>query len=56
MTEQNHSESTKNKDSHELIKIHETKESTGFSESDELLLMICCMTLSYSRTLDTSYI
>ena len=55
MTEQNHSEFTKNKNSYELIKIHETKESTGFSRFNELLLMICCTTLLYSEILDISY-
>ena len=55
MIRQNHSEFTKNKDNHELIKIHKTKENTDFSRSDELLLMICCTTLLYSGILDTSY-
>ena len=45
----------KDKDSYKLIKIHKTKENTDFSRSDELLLMICCMTLSHSRILDTFY-
>ena len=55
-TEWDHSEFTENKNSHELIKIHETKENTDFSRSDELLSMICCKTLAHSRTLDTFYI
>ena len=55
MIRQNHSEFTKNKDSYELIKTYETKESTDFSRSDELLLMICCTALSHSRILDIFY-
>ena len=53
---QYHSELTKNKDSYELTKIHETKESTDFFRSDELLLTICHTTFLYSRTLDMFYI
>ena len=51
----NHSEFTKNKSSYELIKIHKTKRNADFLESDELLLMICCIALSYSRIPDISY-
>ena len=52
---QDHSELTKNKNSYDLIKIHKIKESTDFSEPDELLLMIYHMLFSHSRTLNTSY-
>ena len=52
---QNYSEFTKNKNNHELIKIHKTKENTDFFRSDELLLTICHMTFLYSRILDTFY-
>ena len=55
MTEWNYSKFTKNKSSHELIKIHETKRNADFLESDELLLTICCIALSYSRISDMFY-
>ena len=52
MTEWDHSEFTKNKDNYKLTEIHKTEENTDFSRSDELLLMICCITLSHSEILD----
>ena len=55
MTEQDYSEFTEDKNSHKLIKIHETEESTDFFRSDELLSTICHMTLSHSRILNTFY-
>ena len=53
--EQNYSEFTKDKDSYELTEIHKTKENTDFAKFDELLSIICHMTLSHSRILDTFY-
>ena len=55
MTEWDHSEFTENKNSHELIKTHKIKKNTDFFKSDELLLMICHITFSHSRTLNTFY-
>ena len=51
--EWNHSEFTENKDSHKLIKIHKTEESTDFFRFNELLSTIHHMTLSHSRISDT---
>ena len=55
MTEQDHSESTKNKSNYELTEIHETEKNAGFLESGKLLLMICCIALSCSEIFDMSY-
>ena len=54
-TEWNCSKFTENKSSCKLIKIHKTEESTDFFRFNELLLMICHIALSHSRTFNMSY-
>ena len=46
---------TENKNSHELIKTHETEENADFLESNKLLLMICCTAFPHDGIPDLSY-